>query len=474
MRWDYDTEDSGVDSSVSSMEMATHGLVEYAAVIVNNKMNRKSFLHSAYLPSDASDPPQCKSPCKVTIPAAKNSFLHSLLQVEQTSEDLATSVQVQQCVSDRDSFLLIAQGGSSVRMKVKSATGSATSSAVLPKNSFSRNRIQRNSARRLSWRHLSSDLAEGVHLASIADESGLIRKKTHRRLPSSSASRKCVKSPMAASQVATLASKFNLLISQSLDSGSGSGSGSSSGSGSFSKVHASASKNSGPCAVKRRPVSKPSVNTTAQVKLEIPESWKLVLPEAACVDPARSTVYGTVKSIVKNAIRKFEKLEDGKQCDAVTAPEASSAQVLPPLLPLLPESKLPDVIAPNTSFLWRNSNILNSSGSSGDLPEVYYEMGNGNTYDTLRSAQAAGSPTSSSSSSNGYDEISFRRRASDGYILPGHPDSLSSSALGYERILPPPRVEKHFHEDDGQTLRYEQCGAAILPATSKGNLILSI
>ena len=148
------------------------------------------------------------------------------------------------------------------------------------------------------------------------------------------------------------------------------------------------------------------------------------------------------------------------------AQEASgeSGRPHPPVLVAVESPRMPDAIIPNSSFLWRNSSTLPA--------ESYYEMGPGgrNTYDTIRSADY----NRSSSSSNGYDEIqspegdrktsaytydelSFQRRPSDGYILPGQPESLSSSALGYERILPP---------EEKPELGYEPCGTGSLPPTS--------
>ncbi|KAK4029716.1 hypothetical protein OUZ56_022685 [Daphnia magna] len=261
----------------------------------------------------------------------------------------------------------------------------------------------------------------------------------------------------------------------------------------------------------------------------------------------RESVYGTVMSIVKQAIRKFEKFEDGKVvvgCDSTGGNPSAPAACLDDQVAASscsvhyqePTAVIPEGIEPNNSFLWRdqksmqsliyeatsfNERVAATAAVCGTMrtnaePCDYYEMGS-SKYDTLRSRQSNAYDTlhhrnqskSSSSSSSGYDEIQSPcsltsnpsdtatsvkyddvkltpncvtydelsyltgRRQSNGYdelmrsplsttSSGGYIDPGSSSALGYERILPP---EDHLanaeqtEDEDGSTLRYEECGS---------------
>ncbi|XP_059350138.1 uncharacterized protein LOC130686438 [Daphnia carinata] len=277
-------------------------------------------------------------------------------------------------------------------------------------------------------------------------------------------------------------------------------------------------------------------------------------------DPAGSSslkngasVYGTVMSIVKQAIRKFEKFEDGKVvgCDPTSGhptsghPSAPAAGVDGQLVASScsvhyqePTAVIPEGIEPNNSFLWRdqksmqsliyeatsfNERVATTAAVCGTTrtnaePCDYYEMGS-SKYDTLRSRQSNAYDTlhhrnqskSSSSSSSGYDEIQSPcsltsnpsdaatsvkyddvkltpncvtydelsyltgRRQSNGYdelmrsplsttSSGGYIDPGSSSALGYERILPP--EAEQTEDEDGSTLRYEECGSPSGQASS--------
>lgn len=192
-------------------------------------------------------------------------------------------------------------------------------------------------------------------------------------------------------------------------------------------------------------------------------------------------VYGTVKSIVKQAIRKFEKLEVspsktnekgeddnyeesyGYQQTALTSYETVNSTSLL-------SSSIPDGIAPNSSFLWRDQRSMqnliyeatafgerigassasskpksaSATGSSSCLPNgnedateaTYYDTfgcssPGPNTYDTLQHLRdrvrsnndvgGAGSNTNKSSpspSTNGYDEIGQPPAASGATTTP--------------------------------------------------------
>jgi hypothetical protein len=277
-------------------------------------------------------------------------------------------------------------------------------------------------------------------------------------------------------------------------------------------------------------------------------------------DPAgslknRESVYGTVMSIVKQAIRKFEKLEDGKtpiagvessnndnnNPSASTTPMSVDGATSSCYYYQEPAAVIPEGIEPNNSFLWRDQKSMQNliyeatsfsertatsltTGRGGLHPDAcnYYEMGS-SKYDTLRSRRSNAydtlhhrnqSKSSSSSSSSGYDEIRSPdsltsnpsdpatsvkyddikltpncvvtydelsyltgRRQSNGYdelmrsplsttSSGGYIDPGSSSALGYERILPPEDQRGHHAtaeqtdaDEDGSTLRYEECGS---------------
>ena len=265
-------------------------------------------------------------------------------------------------------------------------------------------------------------------------------------------------------------------------------------------------------------------------------------------DPAgslknRESVYGTVMSIVKQAIRKFEKLEDGK---VAVASESNHDNTSISTLSVdgatsscyyqEPAAVIPEGIEPNNSFLWRDQksmqNLIYEATSFSERTATsitatgrnhpdscnYYEMGS-SKYDTLRSRRSNAYDTlhhrnqskSSSSSSSGYDEIRSPesltsnpsdpatsvkyddikltpncvtydelsyltgRRQSNGYdelmrsplsttSSGGYIDPGSSSALGYERILPPEdqrgnTTAEQTEDEDGSTLRYEECGS---------------
>ena len=261
----------------------------------------------------------------------------------------------------------------------------------------------------------------------------------------------------------------------------------------------------------------------------------------------QQSVYGTVMSIVKQAIRKFEKLEGGNSLSTVSetandaasaAPAASdqtaaSSDVEPPVV-------IPEGIAPNSSFLWRDQksmqNLIYEATSFSERaaatalrtqhePSNYYEMGK---YDTLRSRRSNAYDTlqhpnnnkSSSSSSSGYDEIRspgssasnpsavkyddvkmpqncvtydelsyLGRRQSNGYdelrsppsttSSGGYIDPGSSSALGYERILPPEDQQmrgpgEQNEDEDGSTLRYEECGSPSSAAQNALNTVTAL
>jgi hypothetical protein len=266
-------------------------------------------------------------------------------------------------------------------------------------------------------------------------------------------------------------------------------------------------------------------------------------------DPAgsfknRESVYGTVMSIVKQAIRKFEKLEDGKVAAATESSHDNSSASTPPVDGATSScyyqelaAVIPEGIEPNNSFLWRDQKSMQnliyeatsfSERTATSLTAVgrshpdacnYYEMGS-SKYDTLRSRRSNAYDTlhhrnqskSSSSSSSGYDEIRSPesltsnpsdpatsvkyddikltpnchvtydelsylagRRQSNGYdelmrsplsttSSGGYIDPGSSSALGYERILPPEdqrgnATSEQTEDEDGSTLRYEECGS---------------
>ncbi|KAI9560075.1 hypothetical protein GHT06_014085 [Daphnia sinensis] len=273
----------------------------------------------------------------------------------------------------------------------------------------------------------------------------------------------------------------------------------------------------------------------------------------------RESVYGTVMSIVKQAIRKFEKFEDGKVvgCDSnggnPSAPAACvDGQVAASSCSVHyqePTAVIPEGIEPNNSFLWRDQKTMQSliyeatsfnervaataavSGTMRTEPCDYYEMGS-SKYDTLRSRQSNAYDTlhhrnqskSSSSSSSGYDEIQSPcsltsnpsdtatsvkyddvkltpncvtydelsyltgRRQSNGYdelmrsplsttSSGGYIDPGSSSALGYERILPP---EDHLanaeqtEDEDGSTLRYEECGSPSAAIQASSSSVITV
>ena len=416
---DYDAEhDSGVDS-VTSADLAnpevrkqpevsqSHPNYEYAAVMVRNKSNRKLDPQTGSVP-----PPE----------VAKNSFLHSLLQTPEKSTTLPVirtptsglsgmldTAEVHSG-SDNDSLLLIGRDGSKTSLQLKltqltGSTGNAANSGILNRRN-SLNRIRRNN---------TSGLQSNEPLASIPDEYG--RKKLLRRCNAawqsktgSTTNRKNVQSPDPANTVAALTSKFSKLI----NSGSASG-----------------NKHTG-----SKP-TKSSVVTGRQPEVTVKTPSCDQLPKTGSIDrPEELSVSGHVS----------------------LQPEVAHSS---------PVASLPaDSVAPNTSFLWRNSNLLPA--------ESYYEMAppGRNTYDTIRNADDNRSSTSSGgydeiqsppevysgsrkSSGYSYDELSFQQCPSDGYILPGHPESLSSSALGYERILPP--------EAKPEEQTYEQCRPGSLP-----------
>lgn len=562
---DYDTEhDSGVDSvtSVASVDL-TNPEAQYAAVMVHNKVNRKSFLHSHYDPrshpalADVSLPPSwISSSCQKvqltvqteagSLPAAKNSFLHSLLQMEQKPAEAwppfpAAEVARAPASGRPDPAPLSASdgtqsGGSHVKSS-QTAGSNGVATCVTRRNSF--NRIHRNSKRHSFRRNNTAGLSSPEVLATIPDEAG--RKKAPRQAFQAKSggvtNRKNVRSPVPANKVAALASKFNMLMdsasasviqpsttktlpgSQSMkwrvvpktnagiverakapppqnaapahphahnpDVKSWPHSGrqpealvSPLSSGCVPEASGSQLRSSWPHSGSRLPDSPPSskagLKTGKEAEALKTEASRSAtsLKDATKSIPATemtgsgNTPPGTVKSIVKQAIRKFEKMEDLPDSGIVAVPPGASP-VSPAPMPTLPaeSTEVMDNFTPNLSFLWRNSNAL--------LTGSYYEMGlpPPNTYDTIRSADC----NRSSSSSGGYDEIqspqdaedrkasgytydelSFQRRPSDGYILPGHPESLSSSALGYERVLPP---------EEKPELSYEECRTTALPDT---------
>lgn len=323
---------------------------------------------------------------------------------------------------------------------------------------------------------------------------------------------------------------------------------------------------------------KPSVDTIPEIADPVPEeiaadyskprrkSYDLSQPSGRShsaarplpSDPASSrqpsqsqhSVYGTVKSIVKHAIKKFEKLDNGvhgaTESSTADAGTSSLTNRMEHLAASDPDSMaiVPEGIAPNSSFLWRDQKTMQNliyeatsfserAANSRQHPLTessnYYEMGS-SKYDTLCSRRSNAYDTlqhgnhskSSSSSSSGYDEIrspdclhSSRletiskktssvkyddvkqptccatydelsyldgRRPSNGYDelrsppssssgSGGYIDPGSSSALGYERILPP--VKDQTSDEDGSTLRYEECGSPTVVLSSMNSITVT-
>jgi len=531
--WDYDTEDSGVDSvsSVVGLE-ADHRQkqggpppsIDYNKVMMVNGQ-QKSFLHDRFggtgtpIPTDEKRKRvlDCNenngiyddvlSSKKGT---AKNFFLSSLLEeaTVETPKSTAKSPAlallpelVQLLDSEGGTIELVGRDGTRASLKVtlvppspKQPRASSPPSAPVRKSSF--NRAHRNSTRRSSQRR-------GKHVETVVSSVAGVRRRPSngKKIPNN--------------KVATLASKFNTLINESRRPNSPS----------TSVVDKTISLSPGKrvktqhtktVGVKRNPSTKPTVDTIPETPLEpaeesVSEHYKHPRRKSHEVpklvhsavrplpsDPGRGqSMYGTVKNIVRQAIRKFEKLDGASEVE-----EIEEEQSVRPSTP-------PSGIEPNSSFLWRDQKtmqnmIYEATGFNGRSAksETYYDQlcsrRTSNAYDTILNKSSSSSssngydeiqaPTSTNSDSNKvtncpvnyddiikpatYDELSFlHRRQSNGYdelLSPlsvsssgGYIDPGSSSALGYERILPP--KEPSADDEDGSTLRYEECGSAPQP-----------
>ena len=526
--WDYDTEDSGVDSVSSFVGLETDRPVEYAQVMLpgSSAAGQKSFLHNVYNNNDAEvlqcydDVSSCTSRTLPAIETAKNCFLHSLLEEQDESETPPTPPPtastkklallpelVQLLDAEGGTIELVGKDGTraSLRVTLVPPAGQEQSTRAGSKPSTFSRVQHRNSVKRSSQRR--SNKGNGPELTGGV-----------RRRPSNSKRGAAVGATATPShtKVATLASKFNSLISESRRGPAASGPPVADKNRSLSpaarrttarNVQQQTGKSS-TAAVKRNPSAKPRIDT-------IPEMDSL--PDGGADQPRRKShqsdqdpsgsgskgqsVYGTVKSIVKQAIRKFEKLDGPDPAAAAAAPPQEQPADPPP----------PEGIAPNSSFLWRDHRTTQSliyeatafNERSRSESGGYYDSLRRNSYDTL---QHKSSSSSSSSSTGGYDEIqapkessanpsegsvryddivkpgggatydelSFRRRPSNGYdelqsppsttSSGGYIDPGSSSALGYERILPP---KQSSSDEDGSTLRYEECGSAPPPSIVK-------
>lgn len=563
--WDYDTEDSGVDSvsSVVGLEADQQPRhpsgVEYAEVVVTGQ---KSFLHNVYggvqqpfnKVLDCNDNKKVftydrimksnnktqKSPTQPPVAqTAKNYFLHSLLEEAETAGSPPSSPAkspalallpelVQLLDSEGGTIELVGRDGTRASLKVTlvpPAHQTASSSVPVAKNNFSR--VHRNSIRRSSQRRMKAGEAASVVVSSAT---GVRRRVSNGKKTSPS-----FIVTQQSNKVATLASKFNSLINENRRTHTSTSTSTSADkrllsparraknatrpqSSSSSIIKALPNSSGSTSHIRRVPSTKPRVDTIPEIvdtpptdeqeennknnkprrrSSEIAPSPKLVQPanRPLPTDPGArgQSMYGTVKNMVKQAIRKFEKL-DGSSATAESVAQEQDPSPAPPATP-------PANIAPNTSFLWRDQKsmqnlIYEATGFNGRTTksESYYDTfgsrRTSNAYDTLLNK-------SSSSSSNGYDEIQapdssnkselssspvkyddivkpvtydelcfLQRRKSNGYDELQSPPSVSSScyidpgsssALGYERILPP---DQQANEDeDGSTLRYEECGS---------------
>ena len=187
-----------------------------------------------------------------------------------------------------------------------------------------------------------------------------------------------------------------------------------------------------------------------------------------------NTVYGTVKSKVKQAIRKFEKMDDRVMVNGgVATPSENNAcsdkqhsspendvhkeageESHSPYSSIKKESLVANGITPNTSFLWRDTkstqnliyeatlfkertNSVTAVQNSSAANDGYYDMGSSN-YDTLHSRR-----------SNAYDSLkpninddsynSYRSSSSHGYDLIGPPQ-----LPGYDEIQSPRSSESKY------------------------------
>ena len=677
--WDqYDTEDSGVDSvsSVVGLEAengkgkAVNGSVEYADVIVHrvNNGQQKSFLHNIYggvvqqqrrqspqrvesspTTSSKSNPSIRKNLQKIiskysgsnsslcepkrSVETAKNSFLHSLLDDDEspppvTSEGLPPPptltldllpelVQLLDAVQMKNGTVeLVGRDGTRASLKV-TLTGPVAAVISSPdkirrKSSF--NRIHRNSKRSSQRRKVAPSSSEAVTVPVT---------NVRRRPSSKKSTQPFTVSVASGTKVATLASKFNSLISEgttspppppSVSAQSTSGRRSCTpdkplspaGRSTTTTKSVSAQSNIRPvtapppppptrsATVKRNPSSsiKPTIDTIPEI-YPLPEG-SAEIEEQQPIAPRRrrsgqyptqpAGVYGTVKSIVKQAIRKFEKLEvtstsrtiQGEEStgDNCAQSQQSTDYSITNESGTSVKSPMPEGIAPNTSFLWRDQrsmqNLIYEATAFGErtaataaketaddaTASTYYDTFSreANTYDTLQhlrdrvrsnndvSVGGAGgggttNKSSPSPSTNGYDEIgqppasdatispppctkssaSSSRRPSDdamsvkyddimkaggcslyggatydelsflhsangggsvwsvsggdgGYIHPGSSSTCSSSGTlpGYERILSVASAAASSaalgEDEDGSTLRYEECGDVVLPS----------
>lgn len=557
--WDYDTEDSGVDSvsSVVGLEADQQGRsagVEYAEVMLGSP-GQKSFLHTVYNNNDAEvmcyDDVSNRNNIR-TLPAietAKNCFLHSLLE-EQDDEPpgsaeppppstptAATTVGTKKLSLLPELIHLLDSEGGTIELVGKDGTRASLKVTLVPpgpavveqppapaapslraKSSF--NRAHRNSVKRGSQRRSNKGSGPGA-------ETGGVR----RRPSNGGSSGKRIAMVTPSTKVATLASKFNLLINESRRSHGTTSNTSGDKTLSLSPARrAKGAQQSGKLGsvvrsagggIRRNSSVKPRIDTIPETVDPLPADEECKQPRRKShqsdelrplpSDPAATTnsskgMYGTVKSIVKQAIRKFEKLDGA------------------PVEPQMPDQPGPSVdyastvlpgIAPNTSFLWRDQrsmqNLIYEATSfnerAGSRSESYYDTlctrrpTSGNAYDSLNHNKS-----SSSSSSNGYDEIQSPKSEShksppsvkyDDIIKPsssydqlsflhskqygngydelqsppsisssgGYIDPGSSSALGYERILPS-EGHNQASDEDGSTLRYEECGSPPPAGTS--------
>ena len=353
-----------------------------------------------------------------------------------------------------DSLLLITRDGTRASLRLtltpsKSTTLSCSHSAR--RNSF--NRLHRGSKRASQRRnqvatpapecrpepvesvvHVAQEVCTPPVVAEPVKESGAAAKRTRsvRRRPSQSKSlaKKGFSMSMAIppSKVATLASKFNSLISTS-----------STAPPSADKKRSTATRHTPDVGDKKSSVrSLPSrlIETIpeasysnepceAEAEVEEPKTQPEEIPERpSTADPTvgRSTtadqrpnpsagVYGTVKSIVKQAIRKFERLDSSATATSGASSNESSPSVarswhsvsvlnqseathasmartmsLVAELPARKEPSLPDGIAPNSSFLWRDKQSIQNLIYEATLfnerqdktstgTESYYEIG---------------------------------------------------------------------------------------------------
>lgn len=183
----------------------------------------------------------------------------------------------------------------------------------------------------------------------------------------------------------------------------------------------------------------------------------------------QQSVYGTVMSIVKQAIRKFEKLEDGTTLATVNpsgnATTSTATNTNDSAISNDPDSPviLPEGIAPNSSFLWRDhksmQNLIYEATSFNERAAAaasttmttnscriqheanhYYEMGS-SRYDTLRSRR-----------SNAYDSLHHSHH---------NKSSSSSSSGGYDEIRSPGSISSFHRPGTDPSIRYDDVKAPV-------------